>query len=302
MQLSILMQDIHIHFNEDSQTLLSVLLAFIMYGVSLGLKWENVKTSFARPKAITVGLLSQFIVLPFLTFILILLWQPLPGIALGLLLVAACPGGTISNFISSLSKADIGLSVSLTAVATLGCIVMTPFNFTFYSRLVPQTANLVREVSLDPIDIFSTVAIILLLPAMLGILTRNKFPKLAELIDRPIRLTSMLIFIGFVAVAFFQNLKALEAFWKIVVLIVICHNTIAITSGFLLAKMAKLPRDQQRSIAVETGIQNSGLGLVISFTFFPEMGELALVCATWGICHIISGFGWAFVLRRLPIS
>jgi BASS family bile acid:Na+ symporter len=293
------MEDIHINFDPDDQAMLSILLAFIMYGVALDLQWENFRKSFAAPKAMIIGLLSQFVVLPALTFVLISVWQPLAGIALGLMLMAACPGGTISNFFSSLAKADVGLSVSMTMVATFLCLIMTPFNFSFYSRMHPLTQELAKEVSLDPIDLFSTVLTILIIPVILGMITRNRLPKLTQKIGRPIKLVSMVIFVGFVAMALFQNLETFAEYWGIVAAVVVVHNTIAIASGLGLGFLAKLPVPQRRSISIETGIQNSGLGLVISFTFFPEMGELALVCAMWGIWHITSGFTWAFLLRRI---
>lgn len=295
------MEGIHINFNPDNQALLSILLAFIMYGVALDLEWEDFRKSFVAPKAMVVGLLSQFIVLPALTFVLITSWQPLAGIALGLMLMAACPGGTISNFFSSLAKADVGLSVSMTMVATFLCLIMTPFNFSFYSRMHPLTQELAKEVSLDPMDLFSTILTILIIPVILGMITRNRLPNLTKKIGRPIKLVSMVIFVGFVAVALFQNLETFSKYWGIVAAVVVVHNTIAIASGLGLGFLAKLPVPQRRSISIETGIQNSGLGLVISFTFFPEMGELALVCAMWGIWHITSGFAWAFLLRRIKV-
>ena len=111
----------------------------------------------------------------------------------------------------------------------------------------------------------------------------------------------MVIFVGFVAMALAQNVDMFAQYWDIAALVVILHNTIAVLSGLGLGFLAKLPITQRRSISIETGIQNSGLGLVISFTFFPEVDELALVCAMWGVWHIISGFAWAFLLRRIKV-
>lgn len=294
-----MMNDIHINFNAQDQATMSVLLAFIMYGVALDLKWENIRDSFKNPKGMIIGLVSQFILLPLLTFVLILVWQPLAGIALGLLLVASCPSGNISNFISSLAKADVELSVSLTAVATFLCLVMTPFNFSFYSQLHPLTQELAKEVSLDPVDLLGTVLKLLIIPVILGIATRIRLPNFTKRISRPIRLVSMMIFVGFVAVALSNNLDTFAAYWRIVAIVVIVHNTMAILLGLGLGFAGRLSYPQRRSIAIETGIQNSGLGLVISFTFFPEQGELALVCAMWGVWHIIAGFGWAAALLRV---
>lgn len=292
-------EEISINFDPGSRMMLNVLLAFIMYGVALDLGWANIKHSFRNPRPLVIGLASQFLLLPLLTFILIFIWQPVPAIALGLFLVAACPGGTISNFFSSLAKADVGLSISLTAVSTFLCILMTPFNFSFWSQLNPVTSEIVRDVSLNPFQLLKTVTLILFIPVALGILSREYMPRITEKIKRPVRILSMLIFIGFVAVALFQNREAFENFWHMVLLIVITHNAIAFLSGSGFAKLFGLPVAQQRSISVETGIQNSGLGMVLSLGFFPEVGEMALVCATWGIWHIISGFVWSSILSRI---
>lgn len=292
-------QEVNIQFDPNSRLMLNVLLAFIMYGVALDLGWPNIKASFKQPRTLLVGLASQFLLLPILTFLLVLVWQPLPAIGLGLFLVAACPGGTISNFFSALAKADVALSIAMTAISTFLCIFMTPFNFSFWSQLNPVTSELVKEVSLNPFQLLGTVTLILFLPVGLGILSREKLPKLTQKLKRPIRMFSMLIFLGFVAVALFQNREAFQNFWRSVLFLVIVHNAIAFISGWVFAKLFGLSIQQQRSISVETGIQNSGLGMVLSLTFFPELGELALVCATWGIWHIISGFTWSTILGRI---
>ncbi len=293
---------IQINFDENSRTLLNFLLAFIMFGVALDLSFQDLSRVFKRPKATLIGLLSQFLLLPALTFLLIYLWKPLPELALGLFLVAACPGGNISNFMSSLARADIALSVSLTAVATLLCLFFTPFNFEFWSGLYAPTFSLLKTVNLNVLDLGKTVLVLLVLPVIAGIVARTKFPELTAKVQKPIRWFSMVFFVGFVALAFIKNQDNFLKYAHLVALLVFIHNAIALLLGYSVGKLTRLGERASRSLSIETGIQNSGLGLVICFNFFPEVGEMALIAAWWGLWHIISGLTVAGIWSRIPPS
>lgn len=277
---------------------LNFLLAFIMFGVALELQWQDISRAFRNPKPTLFGLTSQFVLMPALTFVVAYLWNPLPGLALGMFLVAACPGGTISNFMSSMAKADLGLSVTLTAISTFLCLFFTPFNFEFWSGLYPGTSDLLKTVSLDATELFSTVFLFLILPVFVGMLVRSRFPVLTNRVLKPVRWLSMVIFIAFVVVAFLKNKDNFLAYAHLVFALVVVHNLLAFALGYIFGKLGRLNEPQSRSLAIETGIQNSGLGLVICFNFFPEIGEMALLCATWGIWHIISGLTLSSVWRK----
>lgn len=287
-----------INFDPNSRLALNLLLAFIMFGVSLDLQWSDVSRAFRKPKSTLMGLLSQFILLPALTFVLAYFWQPLPGLALGMFLVAACPGGTISNFMSSMAKADLGLSVTLTAISTLLCVFFTPFNFELWSGLYPETGDLLRSVKLDVVDLFQTVFLFLILPVFAGMFVRARWQLFTLRIMKPISWISMLIFIVFVVMAFLKNQENFIKYAHLVFALVIVHNLLAFVLGYAVGKLGRLEESAARSISIETGIQNSGLGLVICFNFFPEIGEMALLCATWGLWHIISGMTLSYVWSR----
>ncbi|MBL4586615.1 MAG: bile acid:sodium symporter family protein [Flavobacteriales bacterium] len=293
---------ISINFDENSRMLLNFLLAFIMFGVALDLSFTDIVRAFKKPKPTFFGLLSQFILLPILTFLLISVWQPLPGLALGLFLVAACPGGNISNFMSSLAKADVGLSVSLTAISTLLCLFFTPFNFEFWSGLYPGTQNLLKSVQLDAVQLLKMVFMLLFLPVLAGMALQGWKTELTQRIKKPIRWLSMLVFIGFVIGAFLKNQDNFMKYAHLVALLVLVHNMLALTLGYSIGRAANLGEPASRSLSIETGIQNSGLGLVISFNFFPEIGEMALVCAWWGIWHIISGLVLSSVWSKVSVN
>ncbi|MGB1318804.1 MAG: bile acid:sodium symporter family protein, partial [Flavobacteriales bacterium] len=279
-------ESIAINFDPNSRLALNFILGFIMFGVSLELTWSDITRVFKRPKPTLLGLFAQFVLLPALTFAIVWFWNPLPELALAMFLVAACPGGTVSNFMSSVAKANLGLSVSLTAVSTVLCVFFTPFNFEFWSSLYPPTAELLKSVKMNPIELFQMVFLFLIVPVFAGMFFNYRFKKTTQKIKKPIKWLSMLIFLVFVFVAFNKNRDNFLQHAHLVAALVVAHNAAAFVTGYLTGKLGRLDEKSARSLSLETGIQNSGLGLVICFTFFPEIGEMALLCASWGIWHI----------------
>ncbi len=285
---------IRLNFSAESLVVLNICLAIIMYGIALDINTKDFKIILQNPRGAVLGILSQFIALPFLSYLLILVLEPQPSIALGMILVASCPGGNISNFMSHLSGGNTALSVGLTSVSTLLSLVFTPLNFQFYGSLNPNTAVLLEEIHLNFIDVFQTVLTIILIPLALGLLSRKKFPEITKRLSPLFRIGSILIFIAFVVIAFSKNVDLFLDYIQAVAFLVLVHNALALTTGYSLASIAKLSDRDRRTLTIETGIQNSGLGLVLIFAFFEGMGGMALVAAWWGIWHIISGLGLSF--------
>ena len=296
-----LLSQINLNFSPESLIVLNIILGFVMFGVALELKMQHFKELIRAPKSYLVGLNSQFILLPGITFILILILDPSPGLALGMILVSACPGGNISNFFSSLSKVNIALSVSLTAVSTLLATIMTPLNFSLWAGLYLGTKNATESISLNPSDLFLNILLLLGLPVALGMYFSSRFPQITSKILNPIKKASMVIFILFVIVAFSNNYEIFIDYIQLVIVVVFLHNSIAIITGYYYGKILGLSTIDSRTIAIETGIQNSGLGLIIIFTFMEGNGSMAIVAAWWGIWHIIIGFFLAFLWSK-PIS
>lgn len=260
-----------------------------MFGVALDMQVGDFKRVIQAPKASVVGLLSQFVLLPALTFLIVILVEPSPSISLGMMMVAACPGGNISNFMTYHARGNTALSVSLTSIGTVLAIFTTPLNLEFWAGLYPPTAAILKEVSLDPIEVFKTILILIGIPLLLGMVIRRRFPKLAQAVSQKVKPVSILIFVAFVGVAFFNNFQIFIDNIQWVVSIVFLHNAVALATGYFAARIAKLDIQDQRTIAIETGIQNSGLGLILIFGFFNGLGGMAIVAAWWGIWHIISG-------------
>jgi BASS family bile acid:Na+ symporter len=272
-----------------------------MFGVALSIKPEHFYQLKNQKKALFTGLASQYLLLPFLTYLLILMLTPSPGIALGMILVAACPGGNVSNFFTLLSRGNVALSVTLTAFSSLLAFVITPANFFFWSSLAGYK-SLLRSFEIDFMDLFINMILILLLPLVLGMLVNRFFPNVSEKISKPVRTTSILILIGFIVVTLYFNAAAFRDYILMVFWLVVIHNGLALLGGYGLSSLLKNDNKVHRAVAIETGIQNSGLALVLIFTFFNGNGYMALMAAWWGVWHLVSGFIFAYMFQRKSIQ
>ncbi|MEP2057680.1 MAG: bile acid:sodium symporter family protein [Maribacter litoralis] len=296
-----ILDNVHINFDSGSLWVMNLVLGLVMFGVALEISISDFKPLWLKPKALIVGLVSQFIALPAITFLLVYAIDPLPSIALGMFMVAACPGGNISNFISYLSNANTALSVSLTAMATMLAIVMTPLNFHFWSMLYTPSSSLINEISISSIEMFKLVFLLLGLPLLLGMLINYKIPELALKIAKKLKILSLVFFICLVFIALYNNRVIFMDYILYVFWIVLVHNLIAFSTGYSIGRLFGLAVTSVRSITIETGIQNSGLGLLLIFTFFDGLGGMALLAAFWGIWHIISGLILAAFWNRKSV-
>ncbi len=283
------LDSIQLNFSSSDLLLLNLALALIMYGVALDLRFEDFKYLAKNPKGFILGVFSQFMLLPFLTWCLVLIMKPPPSVALGMFLVAACPGGNVSNFLTSLAKGNTALSVSLTGFSSILCIISSPLNFALWAGLYAPTSNLLRDISLNYTEAFTTVALILGLPLILGIITHKYAPVFAQKASKILKPLSILIFAAFIVIAFAGNFDLFTKYISLIFLWVLAHNFVALGSGFLTGKIFKLPLADVKTMTIETGIQNSGLGLVLIFTYFDGLGGMAIITAWWGIWHLISG-------------
>ena len=293
-----LLDDVQINFDNQGLWVLNIALAVVMFGVALGITTKDFKQLFAAPKLVIAGILSQFILLPLVTFLFVLLIKPQPSIALGMFMVAACPGGNISNFMTHLARGNTALSVSLTAFSTALALVMTPFNFEFYGNLYEPAASVLKTVSIEPVELFKLVIIILGIPLLIGMLVRYRYESFAIKLSRLLKPISILVFVAIVVLAFMKNTDVFQEYVHHVLWIGILHNLIAFLLGYLVARSFRLSKPEIKTITLETGIQNSGLGLLLIFTFFNGLGGMAILAAFWGIWHIVSGLSLAFWLSR----
>ena len=300
-----------INFGSGGMMIVNIILAFVMFGVALGIKLDTFKDVLLKPKSLIIGILLQWFALPFITLVLALAmghWIT-PMIALGMILVASCPGGNISNFMSSLAKGNVELSVSMTAFTTAFAPLITPMNFYLWGSLYYNLISIKGDVPTLVIPFMPMLSQILLLlgvPIVLGMLCAKYFPNMTKKITKPAQVISIALFMGMIVVSFSQNFTLFIENLYFIFFIVLIHNAAALSTGFFGGKLAKLPMKDIRSLTVEVGIQNSGLGLVLLFNpkiFPPEIwhgfyGGMLFITAWWGIWHIVSGLTVASVFRR----
>ena len=290
-----------LNFNPATLMILNIFIGFIMFGVALDLRIQDFKNALSSPKPMFIGFFAQFILLPAFTFLLVLAINPRPSIALGLLLIAACPGGNLSNFITHLAKGNTALSINMSAVATVAAIVMTPLNVMFWGSLLPGTSEILTSFTINPLDMLFLIFLMLGLPLTAGMYVRKVFPVWAVKASTPMRYFSITVFILFVIAALVGNWIYFVEFVGMVIVAVFLHNLLALLGGYFSAKLFKLNEASRRAIAIEVGIQNSALGLVLIFNFFDGLGGMAVVAAWWGVWHIVSGLSLAFFWsRRAP--
>ena len=280
---------LELNFNPQGLMFVNIAIGLMMLGVALDLKLEDFHRLLKAPTAPAIGLVAQFLLLPALTFGLVMVLRPHPSIALGMMLVAACPGGNLSNIMTYLAKGNTAVSVSMTAVSTIAAIFMTPLNLTIWGSLNPHTAPILREVSLSPLDVLITVFLILGVPLILGLTLSRYFPWLADKVRKPFKIFALIFFIAIVLIALLRDWNNFLTVIGAVAVAVFLHNALALTLGYCSAWVFKQPEADRRAVAIEVGIQNSGLGLVLVFNFFGGLGGMAVVVAWWGIWHIIAG-------------
>jgi BASS family bile acid:Na+ symporter len=291
---------VRINFNPEQLTLLNICLAFLMFGVALDIKVSDFRYILRHPRMALIGLSSQLLLLPILTVLLARFFDPPASIALGMVLIASCPGGNVSNFMVHLSKANAALSVMLTSITTISAVILTPVAFSFWSSFIPGTDVLRERIFVDPLDMVVTIIQLIFIPLIAGMYINHRFEKIAEKIRTPIKIFSILIFFSFVIFAMIGNYQNIidhvgKVFW-----IVLVHNSLGFLIGYAWSKAFSIRSHDARAISIETGIQNSGLGLILIFNFFDGIGGMAMITAWWGIWHLISGFCLAMWWSRRP--
>jgi BASS family bile acid:Na+ symporter len=291
---------VRLHFTPGSLVALDVILALVLFGVALDMKVEDFKGIVSAPRGTLIGLAAHSLLLPAVAFLLTMLLRPSPSIALGMILVASCPSGNISNFLVNYAHGNPALSVTIAAFSMLGSVLFTPFNLSFWGEMNPSTRQILHEVALSPWQVLGTIVILLAIPTLLGMTVAQRYPRFAARARKPFRLLSLVFFALFVVGALVANLEFFMEYVPQVALFVFLLNALALALGYYAAKLARLPEADRRAVSFEVGIQNSGFGLALVFNFFGGLGGMAIVAAWWGIWHLLVGTALATWWRRHP--
>lgn len=294
-----------IPFRAEGRWLLGVALGFIVFAVALHLDRRDLVQLRRQPRAAVLGLAGQWLLLPLLTVGLIALLSPPPGIAAGMLLVAACPGGSMSNYFCLQAQGNVLLSVALTTVSTALAALTLPLIFSVGTTLLPALASTTDIPRVAFLPLLRDLAVILLMPLLLGLLVQSRLPLAARRMRRPLRRSAGALLMLFIALALLDQrttLMALGGQLLPLLGLVALHNGLALAGGYGLGALGGLAEAERRTLALETGLQNAGLGLVVAFTHFGGAGGMVVVVSLWGIWHLISGalVSWAWA-RRSPL-
>lgn len=293
---------VRLNFSSESLQGMNVILGLIILGVALDLRVDDFRQVLRHPKSAIIGLLAQFLLFPFLTFCLALILRPAPSIALGMILVASCPGGNVSNYLTNLAGGNAALSVSMSSIATIICTIMTPLNVSIWGNLYMQQEESVQAFSISFWSMLSIVMTILVIPTMIGIMIRQYKPLWADYMKRVLQPLSFLFLVAFVLIALYGNWDFFLEYYYIFFSIVILHNVLSLLIGYGIGSLSDLPPGDIRAVTLELGIQNSGLGLIIVFSEFGGLGGMAIIAAAWGVWHLIAGLSLANYWRRRPIK
>jgi bile acid:Na+ symporter, BASS family len=280
------------------QLILSLVLATMVFSVALELKVDDFRRVAQTPKAVVCGLIPQFILLPVGTWAATMLLDLPPNVEAAMILVASCPGGSLSNVITHFGRGNTALSVSVSAVAALMALVLTPFNFSWMVAANPVTAGWLRTLSIDASDIWISLLALLAVPMLLGLAVGYKAPALTARIQKPLANFSLLALLAFIVLGLVKERQLLNLGLLPLLLIVVLHNASGLLFGWITSKAMGVSQRDRRAVMIEGGMQNSGLALgIIGVQFGSDLG-MVIIASLWGIWHIVSGLACAMVWRR----
>lgn len=292
------LDDFQLELSGSSDLFLAGILATMMFAVALGLRAEHFRFFKTHPKVYIGGVISQILGLPLLTLGLCFLLNPQPSVALGMILIACCPGGTVSNLLALYGRANTALSVSLTGTSSLAAAFITPVSILFWCSLYPPTKNLLTEINLDVATFLTQTLVILALPIIIGMIIAHVFPKGAAKLQKPLALIAAF---GLFLIIIAACIKYAPVFMMIgapLLGLVVLHNGLAFLLGWSTGKLTGADRPMTRALTFEVGIQNSGLGIVILLTQLGGYGGAGAIAGLWGTWHIISGLFLVALFQR----
>ncbi len=268
---------------------INILLGLILFGMGTTLKIENFVMVFKRPKEIVLGLSAQYIIMPLLAFLLTSLFSLNEALTVGFILLGTVPGGTASDVITFLSKGDLALSVSLTAVSTVISPILTPL----------ITLVLIgNHITFNPVDMFISIVQIVIIPIAIGLLLNYKFPDFCEKLNDFLPALSGIVIAIIVAGVIGANKDAIISSSLIVMVVIILQYFLGIILGFVVAYLAGMKRKQMVTIAIELAFQNSGLSTSLAKTHFPSLTMATVPGALYSVWQNFAGSILAYFFRR----
>jgi BASS family bile acid:Na+ symporter len=280
------------------QLMLSLVLAVMVFTVSLELRLQDFKGVAQMPRAVLAGLVPQFVLLPVGTWAATLALDLPPNTEAAMILVACCPGGSLSNYVTHYGRGNTALSISISAVAALLALVLTPFNFAWMVAANPGTAAWLRTLEIDASDIWWSLLAILAVPMALGLFANHRWPEGTQKLRKPLGRFSLFALFAFIVLGLIRERQLLNVQLLPQVGIVVVHNAFGLLCGWVAGRAFRLAERDRRAVIIEGGMQNSGLALgIIALQFNADLG-MVIIASLWGMWHIVSGFTLATAWRR----
>lgn len=269
------------------------LLMIVMFGMGLTLRAADFKTVFTRPKDVIIGCIAQFTIMPFLAYILTKIFNLPAELAIGVILVGACPGGTSSNVMTYLARGDVALSVAMTAVSTLLAPILTPLLTLLYAG---------QRVDVNVIAMFISIVKVVIIPIGLGVILNRLFSRFTEKITEILPLVSVTAIVAIVASVVAASSSKIMTAGIIIAIVVILHNTLGYICGYLIGKALKMEDRKCNAVSIEVGMQNSGLATALAATHFASMPLATIAGALFSVWHNISGSIVANIMKAQAIK
>jgi bile acid:Na+ symporter, BASS family len=289
---------LRINFNPSQMVILNAAMAFLMFSVALDIRPSDFKKVAQFPRSVAVGLLAQYLLFPLLTLSIVFIFRPPVSVAMGMVLVSMCPSGNMTNFLVHYAKANIALSVTLNAIIIASATALTPAGFLFWAKFIPESEALRKSFEVRFGDMALIILQLIILPLVGGMVLQARFPVFIDRIRLWVQRMALLIFFSILALAILGNLENIRRYIGFIFLLVAVHNLAGISNGYWLGRLFRLPELDCRTLAFESGVHNTALGLLLIFRFFDGLGGMAIIAAWWGIWDLVTGMGLAHYWRR----
>lgn len=291
------LNELRIVLDPIGQLAIAIALMLIMFGVALGLRVADFTNLLQRRVLFLAGVVTQVVGLPLITLVLIKLISPPPSLALGMFVVACCPGGAVSNLYTYLARGDTAYSVTLTAVSSALAAFLTPVSILFWSGIYQPTSTLLQTIDFNAAAFLIQTTILLALPLVLGMILGARAPDVAMRVRRSITLAGSLVLAGAIVYGSTKFYALLAPAMPLLGMLTIVHNAVAFAAGAFVGLVMRANRATRRALTLEIGIQNSGLAIVILLAQFDGLGGAAAIAALWGVWHLVAG-GFLVMLFR----
>jgi BASS family bile acid:Na+ symporter len=283
------LDSLHIVLDPIGQAGVALALMLVMFSVALGLRVDDFVFLRDKPHLFFGGVVAQVLVLPFVTYLLILAIRPAASIALGMIVVACCPGGAVSNLLTYLSRGNVAASVALTATSSLLAAILTPASILIWSQVYEPTANLLQSLDVSPLMFLAQTTFLLALPLVCGMVVAAKAPDVAANIRKRTTLLGVSVLVGVIIYGIAYFFPVLFPALPLLGTIVVIHNATAFATGAGTGMLLSKRPATRRALTFEIGIQNSGLALVILLSQLKGVGGAAAIAAVWGVWDLIAG-------------